>query len=83
MAKKNKIKIDIISPQQVIYSGEEDRAVLPGRDGEFAVLPDHTRLVSLLRKGEIRLKTGGEEKRIPIEGGVAKITKENVEVLVK
>ena len=54
--------LEIISPQQTIFSGEVTEVFLPGAEGNFEVLNDHAPIISLLQKGEIKVtKTDGSK----------------------
>ncbi len=51
-----------------------DAVFLPGEAGAFEVLRDHAPLISTLLAGEIRWRSGDEEKTLPIRGGVVRLS---------
>jgi len=55
--KRRKMKLHIITPQHVVFDGDVDSVVVPGKDGEFEMLNNHAPIVSSLGKGFIRIKT--------------------------
>ena len=62
-------KIEIISPDKSIYSGETKEAILPCFEGQVTILKDHIPLITFLRPGIIVIK-GNEEKKYFVEDGI-------------
>ncbi|MFA7686300.1 MAG: F0F1 ATP synthase subunit epsilon [Moheibacter sp.] len=50
------MKLNIITPQHVIFDGEVDSVTVPGKDGEFQLLNNHAAIVSSLDKGTVKIK---------------------------
>ena len=75
--------LEIISPQQVIFSGEVSEVFLPGKEGNFEVLNDHAPIISLLQKGEIKVtKTDGTREIFNTEHGFVEVLDNIIRVLV-
>ncbi len=55
------MKLDIVTPEGVLFSGEVDSVLAPGVFGEFEILNNHAPIVSILQKGLLRIK-GAEIK---------------------
>ena len=72
---------DLVSPEQLVFSGEVEHVVLPGTEGEFGVLAGHAPLVAMLRPGILKI-LGPTEQRIFVTGGFAEVTPEALTVLV-
>lgn len=51
------MKIQILSPEELLFKGEIDSVILPGVAGSFHILKDHAALVSTLTKGFIKVYT--------------------------
>ena len=49
------IKLSIVTPTGEIYCDDVKSVVLPGKDGEFGVMPAHSSLVSSLTVGVIEI----------------------------
>jgi len=49
------MKVDIVTPDGVLFSGEIEAVAVPGVKGEFVILHNHAPIISLLEKGNIRL----------------------------
>jgi len=50
------MKLDIITPEGSLFSGEVDSIVVPGVNGTFEMLNNHAPIISILTKGVIRIK---------------------------
>jgi F-type H+-transporting ATPase subunit epsilon len=47
--------LEIITPENKLYSGEVDSVTLPGVDGSFQLLNNHAPIVSTLAAGTVRI----------------------------
>mgnify|MGYP006085759599 CR=1 FL=1 len=52
----NNFKIDIISPEKVIFSGETNMATLPSYEGDMSILKEHISIITFLKPGIIRIQ---------------------------
>jgi F-type H+-transporting ATPase subunit epsilon len=71
------MKLDIVSPEKTLYSGEADWVVLPGLKGTFTILERHAPIISGLGKGTARYGREGKDISLKIDGGFVE-TKQNV-----
>src|SRR6266436_1014699 len=71
---------DLVSPEELVFSGEVEHVVVPGTEGEFGVLAGHAPLVAMLRPGILRI-LGTDEQRILVVGGFAEVSPEGLTVL--
>jgi len=79
----NTIKLSIVTPTGEIYCDDVKSVVLPGKDGEFGVLPAHSSLVSSLTVGVIEItKQDASVEVIAINWGHVKVDESFVDVLV-
>jgi F-type H+-transporting ATPase subunit epsilon len=79
----NTIKLSIVTPTGEIFSHEVKSVVLPGKDGEFGVLPNHSLLVSTLTVGVIEItNVDNTVDAVAINWGYAKVSEHSVDVLV-
>ena len=75
------MKVEIVTPDSVIFTGENVELVqLPGIDGSFEVLNNHAPLISVLRKGSVKIINKGEknENFFEINGGVIEVLNNKV-----
>jgi F-type H+-transporting ATPase subunit epsilon len=75
------LQLEIVSPERRAYTDEVDMVIVPGIDGELGILPHHTRLISALGIGELRIKKGGTEQILFISGGFVEVRPDKVVVM--
>lgn len=68
-------KFELVSPERVLASEEVGMVVVPGTEGDFGVLAEHSPLVSSLRPGVVTVYApSGETKKIFVAGGFADVS---------
>jgi F-type H+-transporting ATPase subunit epsilon len=77
------MKLEIITPEKNVFSGEVDVVTLPGVDGQFQILKDHAPMVSTLKTGDLIYTVGGKTETIVVDGGVVQILNNKVLVLAE
>jgi len=75
------MKLEIITPEQNVFSGEVDLVTLPGKEGQFQILKDHAPLVSTLQTGDLVYEAAGKKETIVVDGGVVQVLNNKVLVL--
>ena len=75
------LKLEIVSPERLVYDDEVDMVIVPGRNGQLGILPHHTPLISSLGVGELRIKKGGGEESMLISGGFVEVRPDKVIVM--
>ena len=69
------ISFDLVSPENLIFNDEVGMIIVPGKDGDFGVLPGHSKVMSSLRPG--RVMVYGEDKNLLkaffVSGGFAEV----------
>ena len=73
-------RFDLVSPEQLVFSGEVEHVVVPGTEGEFGVLAGHAPLVAMLKPGILRI-LGPNATSILVTGGFAEVSPEGLTVL--
>tara|TARA_B100000401_G_scaffold218586_1_gene147584 strand:- start:134 stop:514 length:381 start_codon:yes stop_codon:yes gene_type:complete len=71
-------KIEIISPDKRIFSGNIDEAILPCFEGQVTVLKDHIPLITFLRPGIIEI---GKNEKFYTEDGTVEFSDNNLLIL--
>ena len=81
--KASTFNFELVSPAQVELRGFEEQVVIPGEEGDFVVLPGHTRLVANLRAGVVRVVRGSQDaQQFYVSGGYADIAPDSCTILV-
>ncbi|MBN2768750.1 MAG: F0F1 ATP synthase subunit epsilon [Campylobacterales bacterium] len=77
-------KLEIVTPEGVIFDNNVKQVTLPGSEGEFGVLPGHATLVSLLDTGVIVIDNAeGKEIAVAINSGYVKVDEEKTLCIVE
>jgi F-type H+-transporting ATPase subunit epsilon len=74
-------RLDIVTPEKVVFSEEVDFVVAPGVEGELGFLPEHAPLVSALKVGVLKVEQGGKQFKVAIGGGFVEVKNSRVVVL--
>jgi len=76
-----KFRLDIVSPERLVYSDEIDVLTVPTVQGEISILAHHIPLVTVIMPGEIRIKKGSDIEYMTITGGFIQVAKNKVTIL--
>lgn len=76
------LKLEIVTPDGMIFSNDVKSVVIPGSEGELGILPRHASLITLLKTGAIDIEdTNGHHEVVAINWGYAKIDENKVSIL--
>ena len=76
------IKVDIVSVEREIFSGEAQMVFAPAMLGEVGIAPGHAPFVTRLGPGEVRVKLAdGKEQAFFVTGGLLEVQPKQVTVL--
>ena len=77
------MKVDIVSAEEQIFSGEAEFVVLPGIDGELGIYPRHAPLLTQIKPGAVRIKIPGQDadELVFVQGGFLEVQPHLVTVL--
>lgn len=75
------LKLQVITPERIVFEDEVDEVILPTTTGEIGVLPNHVPLVTIIKPGEVRIKKGKEEIYLATYGGCIEIYEGGIRVL--
>jgi len=76
------LHLRIITPKKIVLEQDVERVTAPGADGEFTVLPKHTKLFSLLTEGIVTIHTKQGEDFLAIGSGYLETDGSELTVLV-
>ena len=75
--------LDILTPDQKVFSGGITSVQVPGASGSFEVLTNHAPIISILEKGDVTVRLLKEEQIFKIDGGVVEVLNNKVIVLAE
>ena len=75
------MRLEIITAEQRVYADDVEVLVAPGIDGELAILPHHSPLMTALQPGEIMIRKGGQETYLSVTGGFLEVMGNQVSIL--
>ena len=55
--------LEVLTPDEVLFSGTVSQVILPGLDGSFGILDNHAPLISALNKGDVKVDQNTEENK--------------------
>ena len=73
------LKLKIVSPERIEYTGEVESVKVPGTQGNFEILTDHAPIISSLQKGVVEY----DAQKLNILGGFVAVQKNEVSVCVE
>ena len=68
-------KIEIISPEKTVFSGNTEEVLLPCYEGQMTILKDHISLITFLRPGVIKI---GKNEEFYVEDGTVEFSEKEI-----
>jgi F-type H+-transporting ATPase subunit epsilon len=75
------LKLEIVTPEEKIYSEDVEMVTLPGSEGELGVYPNHVPVLTSLKPGELRILKDGRQTAMAIGEGFVEIKGDGVSIL--
>jgi F-type H+-transporting ATPase subunit epsilon len=76
------IRVDVVSAEESIFSGDAKFVALPGESGELGILPGHIPLITRIKPGAVRIeKADGGEEFVFVAGGILEVQPNHITVL--
>ena len=63
------LTVDIVGPDRVLWSGTATSVIAPTVEGEIGLLANHEPVLSVLRAGEVRVRSEAGDHNVEIAGG--------------
>ena len=77
------LNLEVVTPSGLIFDGKAVEVTLPGEEGEFGVLPEHSSLTTLLKAGVVDIEKEDKSiESIVVNWGVVQVDEHKVVVLV-
>ena len=79
----NTVRVDVVSAEEEIFSGDAEFIAAPATAGEVGVYPHHAPMITTVKPGAVRIKSpdASEETLIFISGGMLEVQPGLVTVL--
>ena len=77
------IRLEIVTPDGLVFSGDVDEVTLPGLDGYLGILPGHAPLLSELKIGVISYRQTAQKSRLFCSWGFVEVLPGQVSVLAE
>lgn len=77
------IRVDVVTPEKVAFSGEMERIIAPGIEGSLGILPGHAPLLTELGTGPVILKRGGDVIELAVSEGFLEVMPHKVVILAE
>lgn len=77
------LKVQVISPERVLFEGDATSVVAPAFDGELGILTGHAPMITALGTGTLRVESGAGNQRFSVEGGFLQVVDDQVRVVTE
>ena len=78
---EDNFKLEIISPERIIFSDETKMVTLPSYEGDMSILKNHISIITLLRPGIIKVQNDGNFKEFFVQDGAVEFFNDSLVVL--
>ena len=79
---EEKFKIEIISPEKIVFSQDSEMVTLPSYEGDMSILKNHIPIIALLRPGIIKVKKNIDSyEDFFVEDGIVKFYNDSLSIL--
>lgn len=75
------IRLEIATPEAMVYSEDVEMVTLPGVEGQIGILPDHVRLMTQLVPGELIIRKEGLDDFMAVGDGLVEVTSDRVSLV--
>ena len=81
----NTMRVEIVSNEQNIYSGEATFVVVPTQTGELGIYPRHMPIMNLVRPGVVRITVPNQEQEVllAVSGGLLEVRPDKLTILAE
>ncbi len=77
------MQLNILTPEQKVFTGEAESVQLCGTDGKFEILNNHAPMIASIVEGTVKIKTGSGKQEFKLKSGVVEVLKNSVSVLTE
>lgn len=77
------MKLEIVTPEKIVYTGDVKSITLPGVRGSFSILEHHAPLITILSSGKLSYTTETETVEFEVLGGFVEVNNNKVNVSIE
>jgi F-type H+-transporting ATPase subunit epsilon len=78
------IRLDFVSQDHMVFSGDVNEIMAPGIEGQLGILPKHAPLLTILTAGEVMVKRDtGDDLFFAVSGGWMEVHPDHVTILAR
>lgn len=82
MAESSSLKVEVVSPERVLFSGQARQVITRTLDGEIAFLPGHATFLGALVENHTRIYlSDGKVVDVAVHGGFVDVAPDHVTIL--
>jgi F-type H+-transporting ATPase subunit epsilon len=74
------IKLEIATPEAMVYSADVEMVTLPAVQGQIGILPQHVRLMTQMVPGEMIVRTKGHDEFMAVGEGLVEVTNAKISI---
>ena len=74
------IKLEIATPDEIVYSGDVELVTLPAVQGQIGIYPQHVRLMTRMVPGEMIVRKNGRDEFMAVGDGLVEVTNERISI---
>ena len=74
------IKLEIATPEAVVYSADVEMVTLPAVQGQIGILPQHVCLMTQMVPGEMIVRTKGHDEFMAVGEGLVEVTNAKISI---
>jgi F-type H+-transporting ATPase subunit epsilon len=75
------LKLEIVTPQAIVFSEDVNMVTLPAVEGQMGVYPQHVHLITQVVPGELIVTKDGQDRFLAVGEGLVEITAQNVAIV--
>jgi F-type H+-transporting ATPase subunit epsilon len=76
----NTLKLEIVTPQAVVFSEDVHMVTIPALEGQIGVYPQHVRLITQVVPGELIVTKDGQDRFLAVGEGLVDIAADHVAI---
>ncbi len=77
-------KLEVVTPDREVFSGEVQSVSVPGTQGSFQVLVNHAPIIATLGRGNVKIiQENGEEEILKAQDGVIEVLNNKAIILLE